>query len=367
MFGATVLALTAAAVVGVALAGQKDKAANPWLQPPSFDAEGGPGSITVTDATEGDPVVTARWHLDESGQLALAAGPTDVVGPKGEVTIVDLEAGTWVVATESTIAWATTVTPAPTLDLMSFNVRYDNPDDDPNWDARVGPILTMLGERRPDVIGTQEALHHQVLDLAAGLPDHAWVGVGRDDGVTAGEFAAVFYRSSEFRLVDDGTFWLSETPDVPSRGWDAALPRVVTWVELQRIGQKDTFFVFNTHFDHEGVTAREESAALLAERVSTIAAGRPAFVMGDLNVLPSSPVLDPILATMDDSRTSAQVTDTVGSFNAFVAPTGFWSIDYVFHDHGRATVFETVDDDYGVSFISDHFPVVATIECAACG
>ncbi|MDW3217518.1 MAG: S-layer homology domain-containing protein [Acidimicrobiales bacterium] len=253
------------------------------------------------------------------------------------------------------------------LDLMSFNIRYDNPDDDPDWSTRLPAILDMLDERQPDVMGIQEGLHHQVLDLAAGLPDYAWIGVGRDDGVTAGEFAAIFYRIDEFAVVDSGTFWLSETPDVVSRGWDAALERIATWAQLRRIGSAETFFVFNTHFDHVGTTARVESAALIAEKVGEIADGKPAFIMGDLNVLPADAALDPIREIMDDSQSTATVTDDVGSFNAFLAPGGLWNIDYIFYDTGTATVHDTVDDDYGVSFISDHFPVTATMKCEPCG
>lgn len=253
------------------------------------------------------------------------------------------------------------------LDLMTFNIRYDNPSDDPDWSTRLPAILDMLDERQPDVMGIQEGLHHQVLALAAGLPDYAWVGVGRDDGVTAGEFAAIFYRTDQFELIDSGTFWLSETPDVPSIGWDAALERIATWVQLRRTGSTETFFVFNTHFDHIGTTARVESASLIADKVGEIADSDPAFVMGDLNVLPADAALDPIREIMDDSQTTAAITDDVGSFNAFLAPGGLWTIDYIFYDAGAPTVYDTVDDDYGVSFISDHFPVAVTMKCEPCG
>lgn len=251
--------------------------------------------------------------------------------------------------------------PVHQTSLMSFNLRYDNPTDDPNWGARLGPILTMLDEKRPDVLGIQEGLHNQVLDLEAALPGYDWVGVGRDDGATEGEYAAIFYRTDAFALRDHGNFWLSETPDVPSVGWDAAAVRIVTWAELRPVGSSRSFFVFNTHFDHVGVTARAEAASLLARRVPEIAGSSQAFVMGDLNVLPGDAVLEPLLAEMDDARTSTLLTDDIGSFNAFLVEGGLWSIDYILYRGGSAVSFETIAQDYGVTYISDHYPVLASI------
>jgi len=220
-------------------------------------------------------------------------------------------------------------TPEPAMSVMSFNVRYDTPDDEPSWNARLPAILEMLQTRQPDIVGTQEALDHQVRGLAAGLGDYDWTGVGRDDGDAAGEYAAIFYKRSRLELLDSGTSWLSESPDVPSRGWDAALERIVTWAELRLIGSNESFYVFNTHFDHEGRVAREESAKLIAELVDARAGEHPVFVVGDLNVLPTDRVLDPLLAELTDMREASPVTDDIGSFNAFREPLGLWSIDYV--------------------------------------
>ena len=256
---------------------------------------------------------------------------------------------------------------AESLRLMSFNVRFDNPSDEPNWGQRLNPILNMLAATSPDIIGTQEALDHQVDDLATGLPGYAWIGVGRDDGVDAGEYAAIFYRSDTFAVVDSGTFWLSDTPGTPSVGWDAALERIVTWAEFSRIGSDETFFVLNTHFDHEGQTARVNSATQIQQWIEANTDDKPTFVLGDLNVLPNDPVMGDLLSDLGDSRTRAIQTDNVGSFNAFLDPTGIWSIDYILFSEGTPSRFETIDDNYGVSYISDHFPIIADISCAACG
>ena len=247
------------------------------------------------------------------------------------------------------------------LTLMSFNLRWDNPDDVLSWSDRLPAIVTMLNEKRPIVLGVQEALAHQVDDLDTALADYDWVGVGRDDGVAAGEFAAIFFRRDAMELVDTANFWLSETPEVPSRGWDAALERIVTWAELRPTGSDQALFVFNTHFDHEGVLARANSAELLAERVGLIAGRQQAVVMGDLNELPESSSLGPLRALLSDARVGAPITDDVGSFNAFLSATGLWNIDYIFHQGGEAIRFETIDDNYGIDFISDHFPIEAVV------
>ena len=299
---------------------------------------------------------------------ACSAGPGDSSAPSSTSTTVAPTSTT--VAPTSTAAPTTTLAPPPSmegeLDVMSFNIRYDNPDDDPNWSQRFDPIIEMLRERRPDVIGIQEGLDHQVAQLAEALPDYAWVGVGRDDGEQGGEYAAIFYRSDVLEVSDWGTWWLSDTPDEPSIGWDAVLPRVATWTQLRPLagGPDDEILVINTHFDHEGVIARERSAELIADRLDPQAG--PAIVMGDLNVLPDDPALAALTNTTIDARLAAPITDTIGSFNAFLTPDGLWNIDYILTIGAPPLQFETIDDDYGVTYISDHFPIIATVDCSIC-
>jgi endonuclease/exonuclease/phosphatase family metal-dependent hydrolase len=150
------------------------------------------------------------------------------------------------------------------LRVMTFNIRYDEPRDKENaWPNRKELVASMIRFHHADLVGLQEALKRQLDDLEKLLPEYAWVGVGRGDGKTEGEYSAILYRKIRFTYLASSTFWLSETPDVASMGWDAAYPRIVTWVKLKDNRTSKTFFHFNTHFDNRGVLAREESSKLL--------------------------------------------------------------------------------------------------------
>ena len=157
-----------------------------------------------------------------------------------------------------------------TVRVMTFNIRFDNPGDGPDaWPHRKDLAASMIRFHRAGLIGVQEALKHQLDDLTARLPGYAWVGVGRADGREAGEYSAILYRTDRFELMDDGTFWLSETPEVPgSKSWDAAIERIVTWAQFRDRETGKTFFHFNTHFDHVGQVARAESAKLILQRIA---------------------------------------------------------------------------------------------------
>ncbi|RYD45905.1 MAG: endonuclease/exonuclease/phosphatase family protein, partial [Verrucomicrobiaceae bacterium] len=169
----------------------------------------------------------------------------------------------------------------------TYNIRYDNPGDvekGNSWQQRAPVIAGLIRFHEFDVLGTQEAFHHQLLDLQKLLPDYAYVGCGRDDGKEAGEHAAIFYRKDKFTLLDSGTFWLSQTPEKPGKGWDADLPRICTWAKLRKNGDGKVLFAFNTHFDHRGVQARLESARLIVARIREIAKDEPVILTGDFNV-----------------------------------------------------------------------------------
>lgn len=177
-----------------------------------------------------------------------------------------------------------------TVRAMTFNVRYDTEaDGERSWDDRKEMVASVVRFHRPDVVGVQETLKHQYDYLREHLPEYAWVGVGREDGDAEGEFGPVGYRQTRFECVDESTFWLSETPDVPgSTDWGSDCPRMVTWVELRDRTTDDRIFHFNTHFDHRSALARERGAALLRERVAALAGDAPAVVTGDLNCTESS-------------------------------------------------------------------------------
>ncbi len=252
------------------------------------------------------------------------------------------------------------------LRVMSFNIRLNVSGDGLNaWPYRKDLAASMLHLHQPDVIGLQEALSDQVDDLAARLPDFAWVGVGRDDGVRKGEFAAIFYRRARLALLDQGTFWLSETPDVPgSMGWDARCIRIATWAKFRDTATDAVFFFYNTHFDHAGEVARRESARLLLDTVRA-----PALVVGDLNCGEEAEAYR--LLTRDDAphrlcdAKTQSATPHHGPSATFHAFTGVLRerIDYIFLTEGIHVLRHATLADYwdGGRYPSDHMPVVVDV------
>ncbi len=169
------------------------------------------------------------------------------------------------------------------IKVLTYNIWYDNPNNTGNtWADRKAGVIKTLQDLHPDIFGVQEALVNQVADLEFGKYKHA--GVGRDDGNNAGEFSAIFYDTTRFEKLTDNTFWLSEYPDSAGlKGWDAACVRIATWVKLKDRKTGDEFFVFNTHFDHMGDTARLESAKLIKKKILEIAGKQPVILTGDFN------------------------------------------------------------------------------------
>lgn len=263
---------------------------------------------------------------------------------------------------------ATVPAAPPTLRVMSFNVRLDTPlDGRHGWPHRRPRVRELLLFHRPDVLGAQEALANQVAHLAEDLPDHKWVGVGREDGKAAGEFAPIFYDARRLELLDGGTFWLSETPErIGSVGWDAALPRVATWARLRDRATGTAFVALNTHFDHKGDRARAESARLIVERAAALARGGPVVVMGDFNALPTSAAYATLAAALRDARAEAGVVmGPEGTFGSFVAQAqaALPRIDYVFASAGvRVARFATLAQTWdGGAHASDHHAVMADV------
>lgn len=252
--------------------------------------------------------------------------------------------------------------------LATFNIRWDNPNDTGNlWKDRLPHVIGLIQKHELQIVGVQEALDHQLNQLSQGL-DFAFVGVGRDDGEKAGEFSAILYNAEQYELLDEGTFWLSPTPEKPSKGWDAALNRVCTWAKFKgSLGEE--FFVFNIHYDHIGEQARIESSKLvLAQSKKINTEGLPAVWMGDFNVTPADEAYQVILreAGWQDARLVSRKPST-GPKGTF---TGFeWKaktdriIDHVFVNSGvRVLEHAILDDNYGKKYPSDHFPVMAEVE-----
>ena len=260
---------------------------------------------------------------------------------------------------------------AAPLRVMSFNLRNDDPRDGENgWPIRFPRIAETLHFYRPDVLGCQEAFDRQVKKLAGALPDYKWVGVGRDDGKTKGEYAPIFYNAARLEAVDGGTFWLSPTPDkVGSVGWDAVLPRIATWARFRdKLDGGREFLVFNAHLDHVGETARGESAKLIVARAAKIAAGLPLVVTGDFNSGPDTGAYRTMAEHLTDARAIAETTlGPAGTFGTF-APTGKPAprIDYIFVSAGAAVRrFATLTQAWDGRHASDHFPILADVDLPA--
>jgi endonuclease/exonuclease/phosphatase family metal-dependent hydrolase len=258
--------------------------------------------------------------------------------------------------------------------VMTYNIRYDNTDDGVNrWSARRDAVGSLIKFHNPDIICTQEGLRSQLDQMSRMLEGYLYCGKGRDDGDKAGEHCAIFYRSDRFELLADSTFWLSPTRSIPSKAWDAALPRIVTWAHFKDRKTQKTFFVFNTHFDHEGVIARTESAKLLKSEVPRITSGKPAILAGDFNSTDSDQPYKTITNGavngafgMTDTRQLSHTrhhgpNGTCCGFD-FPGPITGKTIDFIFVSFGwKVDMHATLSDLINGRFPSDHLPVMVEL------
>ncbi len=257
---------------------------------------------------------------------------------------------------------------------MTFNIRYGTADDGPNrWERRRALVFDVIrGQGQgPDVLALQEALRFQLDELRANLSGYAELGVGRDDGGTNGEYAAILYRADRFDVLAHGTFWFSETPEVPgSTGWGARLPRICSWARLLDRGSGRSLYIYNVHLDHESQESRERSASLLIERIQGTANRDPLIVAGDFNAGEDNPAMR--ILRGDDRTDGPRLRDSyrvlhpdaaeVGTFNAFRGDSSGPKIDGVFVSDGwRVDAAAIVRSSRDGRYPSDHFPVVATL------
>ena len=258
------------------------------------------------------------------------------------------------------------------LNIMTFNIRYSTLRDSANaWLYRKDNAAAQVLFHETHILGVQEALHEQIVDLKDRMPRFKYVGVGRDDGKTKGEYSAIFYDTTRLSVLESQTFWLSETPSVAgSKSWDAAITRIVTWAKMKDKLTKKTFFVFNTHFDHIGKVARRESAKMILEKVNKIAGSSHAIITGDFNAQPD----DEPIKMLVDATNPLKLLDTkalsatghygpTGTFNGFKSKeTSDQPIDYIF-TRKKLPVLQhaTFSQTWGGLFSSDHFPVFARI------
>jgi endonuclease/exonuclease/phosphatase family metal-dependent hydrolase len=252
------------------------------------------------------------------------------------------------------------------IKVMSYNIRLSSgtikADSIYHWEHRKQASLNLMHEENPTVFGLQEACPDQMDYMVENLPEYGYIGVGRDDGKRKGEFMSIFYKKEEVEFIDGGTFWLSQTPDQVSKGWDAACFRTCTWALLKKKDTGKKFVYMNTHLDHMGKVAREESIKLIVERAEKLTGGKlPVFITADFNSPTSNAIFKPMQEAMLDARVEAPVTDDRGTLNCWgTTPPGV-VIDHVFYRGAEAQKFEVLrDKDYGAPYVSDHYPVMLT-------
>lgn len=260
------------------------------------------------------------------------------------------------------------------LNWATFNIRMDTPADSMNsWQYRKDSVADFIKKQDIDIVGMQEVLHHQLLDLKERLPEYTEVGVGREDGATKGEYAPLFFKKEKFEVLDSNTFWLSQYPDsVGFIGWDGACTRIATWAKLKDKKTGKVFMAVNTHFDHVGVEARNKGALLIIDKIKEIVGDKPAVLTGDFNV---------------NNQSEAYSTITQNAFvlkDAFKIADERAGADHTFHDYGRIDKSECEMIDFifvtsqievdkvfipkeplrkdNIQYLSDHNPQVANIE-----
>jgi endonuclease/exonuclease/phosphatase family metal-dependent hydrolase len=257
-----------------------------------------------------------------------------------------------------------------TVPVMSFNIRLDVASDGDNrWEVRKEKVASLMNYYGADFIGAQEVQHHQLQYLLTQLTNYKYIGVGRDDGKTDGEYSSIFYNSKKYTLLQQRTFWLSPTPAVVSFGWNAACRRICTYGLFRHNATKKILLVANTHFDHISDTARLESAKLICNTILNRISGKyPVILTGDFNSKPDEPPALWMTTYFNNARSISQhppygPADTWNAFAFDKKPDG--CIDYIFVSKNKnisVSRFATITDSYDMKYPSDHFPILATIE-----
>lgn len=254
---------------------------------------------------------------------------------------------------------------AQEFNVMSFNIRYNNPHDNENWwGHRKEAAVQLIKDQNPIVFGVQEAIHSQMMYLDKYLPEYHFIGVGRDDGKEEGEYSAIFYHES-LTPLNEGTFWLSQTPNEVSKDWDAALPRICTYGEFKL--DERTFWVFNTHFDHRGVQAREESAKLIVSKIKEITEEDDTVILtGDFNTTSDKAPYFAITNYMLDGAKASQSRPEgpKGTFSGFDKEAELKDrIDYIFFRNAEVKGYSHLDTKRPNGlWISDHLPVLMRVK-----
>lgn len=257
------------------------------------------------------------------------------------------------------------------LNVMTFNIRYDNPGDGMNqWDNRKEMVAEVFREKQVDIAGMQEVLKHQLDYLVENLPEYEFYGLGRDDGLEAGEFCPVLFRQDRFELLEKNSFWLSETPEKPGNlCWNTVCNRICSWVKLKVKDSGEVFYFFNTHFSHVSDEARRKSADMLLQKISEIAGSAKVILTGDFNLTADTEAYQKLVSSTayniyDSAKLAAYDFDEKDhTFNGWGKSEWKPVIDYIFVSENIPVsyyeIFEKIQNDV---YVSDHFPVIIRIK-----
>lgn len=256
------------------------------------------------------------------------------------------------------------------LHIMSINVRYDNPSDGKHgWRHRKDAVAKLVHEMNADIVGAQEVIHRQLEDMLELMPGFTYVGVGRADGDTKGEYSPIFFSATRFELLNSGTFWLSDMPDsIASVGWDASMERIATWAILKSNESGQAYAVFNTHFDHRGQMAQYNSIMLLMQKMSELAPGLPIILTGDLNATPTSAPIQFLRhesGWLDASLVAEKRKGVDWTFHNFgkLRRRNRPQIDYVFlSKEFNVLLYQSIFEKVRSSFHSDHNPLFVSVD-----
>ena len=251
------------------------------------------------------------------------------------------------------------------IKVMSYNIRLGSGEDGTNsWQFRAPLTIEMIEDQAPDIFGVQEALIYQVEFIKEFTKNYECVGVGREDGKKEGEHMSIFWNKKTMKLLKWGTFWLSETPDKPSMGWDAACYRTATWALMKDKKTGKKFYFVNTHLDHVGKEAQKNGLALIVDKIAEINPdGLPMVLTGDFNVKPNDPSLNDLDARMKSTRKVAAKTDSHHTYNGWGKASKDMVIDYIYiSGFSACSEYQTVTKKYsGRTFVSDHYPIISRL------
>jgi endonuclease/exonuclease/phosphatase family metal-dependent hydrolase len=251
------------------------------------------------------------------------------------------------------------------LKVMSYNIRMGTAKDGTNsWEYRYPATAMMIQDQKPDVFGVQEAFDFQIRFIEDNFTDYDCVGVGRDNGKSEGEHMSIFWNKKTIKMIKWGTFWLSETPEKPSKGWDAACKRTATWALMKDKNTGKMFYFVNTHLDHRGSEARRQGLNLIVSRIDEInQKGYPMVLTGDFNMKPDDAALTGLEQRMQSARKIAPKTDNHATLNLWGKGKADMVIDYIYvSGFSACTEYHTITEKYGTwKYISDHYPIYAKL------